>query len=306
MKKRLLALLIMVILLLGGCAPEIQQADENKQIYASFYPIYALSSLMLEDIPGIRLKCLVQPQDDCLRLYELSDWDASVLAYDADAIIIGGSGLESFEGALYTFGDDGPAIITATHGIELIGSSSISADNADTDHFEGMNPHAYMSVLGASEIIDVIGSAMLKLYPEDSSEIGSGISKAKAALTELDTQINKVRNLVSGNKVIIMHEAMFYVAQDYGLETAYVYKRESGTTLYGDSLKTALAEMSTSGASVVMLEKQAPAELTGALEKAGYTIVLIDTMSSYASDSTGNGYIDAQLANAKSIADAFQ
>ncbi|MBQ4089248.1 MAG: zinc ABC transporter substrate-binding protein [Clostridia bacterium] len=306
MKKSLLALLLIFAMMLVGCAPTIQRADENKQIYASFYPIYAISSLMLEDISGIGLKCLVQPQDDCLRLYELSDWDASVLAYDADAIIIGGNGLESFEDALYTFGDDGPAIITSSHGIDLYGKSNDTAVITDADHFEGLNPHAYMSVEGASQMVSVIGGALKKLYSDKSAEIEAGISKAETMLTGLETQISEVRKLVSCNKVIIMHESLFYLAQDYGLEVAYVYKRESGTTLYGDGLHAALDEISTAGSSVVMIEKQAPAELTDALKEAGYTVVLIDTMSSFTADSSGKRYIDAQLANAKSIADAFR
>ena len=54
-----------------------------------------------------------------MRDYALSDWDLSVVAYDADAVVLAGRGLESFESSLYALGEDGPAVITAMTGAVL-------------------------------------------------------------------------------------------------------------------------------------------------------------------------------------------
>ena len=43
-----------------------------------------------------------------------------------------------------------------------------------------------------------------------------------------------------------------------------------------------------------------------ALEDAGYTVALIDTMSAYSSDDGADAYIETQRANAQAIADAFR
>ncbi len=64
------------------------------------FRVYALSAPILSGAPGITLKCLVQPQDGCLRNYELSDWDAALLG-SADAAILSGRGLESFESGIF-------------------------------------------------------------------------------------------------------------------------------------------------------------------------------------------------------------
>ena len=306
MKKRFLILLFMALVLLAGCAPKMDTMDETEQIYTSFFPIYALTGLVVEDIPELQVKCFVQPQDDCLRLYDLSDWDASVLAYDADAVVIGGNGLESFESALYTFGDNGPAIINATYSLKLFNQDGESAVEGDSGHLYDANPHMYMSVSGAREMINVIAPALAELYPEYMERIAEGLNEADAELAALEAETETICSGVKGKRVILMNEALIYTALDYGLSVAYRYDRESGTTLYGQGLEEAIASFDATDARVVLIEKQAPTELTYALEDAGYTVVLIDTMNSYPSDATPERYIEIQLENAKAIAAAFE
>ena len=38
-------------------------AVEELNVYATFYPLYAIAEMILEDVPDARLNCLVQPQD---------------------------------------------------------------------------------------------------------------------------------------------------------------------------------------------------------------------------------------------------
>ena len=102
-----LLLLAALALTLSACAPLVEEAPQESQIYATFYPFYALTSLLTEDIEGLRLSCLVQPQDGCLRDYALSDWDLYLLA-GADLVIAGGRGLESFESTLQSLGASRP------------------------------------------------------------------------------------------------------------------------------------------------------------------------------------------------------
>lgn len=304
MKKRLLALLIIGMLMFSGCEPIVNEAEETLKIYASFYPVYSLSDMILGSIPDIELKCLVQPQDDCLRLYDLSDWDASVLAYDADAVIIAGNGLESFENALYTFGDSGPAVITAAYSVPLYEHSAPIGIENSTGHLDGENPHIYMSVSGAREMVSVIGSSVAELCPELKPTIDEAIIDADASFDALESHIGNIRIDTEGTSVILMNEALIYTALDYGLDVAYQYDRESGTTLYGSSLDSAVEAFKKTGAEVVLIEKQAPAELTDALSEEGFTVICIDIMSSYHSDDSMD-YISVQYKNAAAIAEAL-
>lgn len=305
MKRRLASLLLVVALLLAGCTPIAPKVEADRQVYASFYPIYALSGLVLGNVPGIRLSCLVQPQDECLRSYEISDWDLYMLAYGADAVIIGGRGLEEFESMLYSLGTSGPALVTAMYDLNLYNQSDKTEVTEDSSHLVGANPHLYMAVSGAEEIAASIADAMAELYPALANEIEAGNDSAQAKLSALYDDTQAICAGARGEKVILMNEALIYPAIEYGLEVADWYDRESGTTVYGDSLTNLLDELSGTDARVVLIEKQAPTELTDALEAAGYAVARIDVMSTYALDAGYDGYIAAQTANARAIAQAY-
>ena len=95
---------LLLLSLLVGCSPIVEDTPDAISLYATFYPIYALAQMVLQDVPDLTLNCLVQPQDGCLRAYSLSDWDLYLLAYSADGVIMGGCGLESFEDTLTALG----------------------------------------------------------------------------------------------------------------------------------------------------------------------------------------------------------
>lgn len=307
MKYRLMAILTLLALVLGGCIPVVEQAQEESHVYASFYPIYALSSLVLDGVSGIRLSCLSQPQDGCLRSYELSDWDLHLLAYDASAVILGGGRLESFGDMLYSLGESGPAVINATYGCNLYNDDGIDAEaTEDSSHLDGDNPHYYMSMYGAGLMVENIVQGLCALYPDKAEEISANAEEAVSRISDLKSEAEGICADVRGKKVILMNEALIYPAVEYGLEVAYWYDRESGDTLYGSGLENLLEEIEGCGAEVILIEKQAPAELIKNLENAGYHVAKIDIMSSYALDADGEGYFEAQLANARAIAQAFE
>ena len=160
-KRGWLAALLMLALALTGCAPLVEDGPEPLTVYATFYPVYALVEPLTEGVPDLTLKCLVQPQDGCLRSYSLSDWDLYLLA-SADAVIAGGRGLESFESMLFGMGEKGPAVSALLYNLELQNSTRESHDASQEDsHLTGPNPHLYMSVDGAKRIVES-AAAMLQ------------------------------------------------------------------------------------------------------------------------------------------------
>ena len=104
--KRIATLICaLVVLLLTGCHPLMEGEDAlpTKYVSATFYPLYSLAVNIVKDVPALSLSCLTQPQDGCIRSYELSDWDYRTLM-EQDAVIFGGRGLESFESTLTQLG----------------------------------------------------------------------------------------------------------------------------------------------------------------------------------------------------------
>ena len=305
--RRSVALMLAVLAVaaaLSGCHRLVADEAETIRVYATFHPIYALTEAVMRDVPDTQLRLLVQPQDGCLRSYQLSDWDVRLLARGADAVVMGGRGLESFEGALFGWGDDGPAMSAVLYNLELYNPGG-SADGESESHFKGPNPHLYMSLEGAGRMLESIAATMVSLDPRYADlyarNAESAAGRIEAALTENRAALNDL----SGSRVILMNEALVYVARDYGLEIADWVERESGEALYDQALSDCLARLTEAGANVVLIEKQVPRAFVEAIEAAGFAVARLDILSTHRDGEGFDTYIDIQKSNAQAIRAAF-
>ena len=304
-KRGWLAALLAVLLAASGCAPLVEDGPEQLTVYATFYPIYALVQPLTEGVPDLTLRCLVQPQDGCLRSYSLSDWDLYLLS-SADAVLAGGRGLESFENTLFGMGDKGPAVSALLYNLELHNSTRVSHDEGQEDsHLTGPNPHLYMSVDGAKRIIESAAAMLQTLDPRYARTYVDNEAAALDKLDDLKRQMDAITGDLMGRKVILMNETLVYSATDFGLEVAGQVDRESGVALYDLELDECLEQLAGYDARVVLVEKQAPKSLVDALREQGYSVALIDIMSTHREAEGFDGYIQAQLNNARAIRRAF-
>ena len=304
-RRAVAALLALAALLLCGCRPVVPDEEKPISIYATVYPIYALTDAVMRDVPNAQLHCLVQPQDGCLRDYQLSDWDLALLDRSADAVIMGGRGLESFESALFAWGASGPAVSAVLYNLELYNQDQASQDGEES-HLAGANPHLYMSIDGAKQIVESVGAMLVSLDPDYADRYARNVDSALEALDALKADALKTAGEVKGRRVILMSESLVYVARDYGLEIADWIDREPATGLYDDVLEDCLARLAEVDAQVVLIESQAPRRLVETLEAAGYAVARIDILSTHRENDGFDAYIRAQTANAESIRDAFR
>ena len=246
-----------------------ETGEPSLTIYASFYPIYALALNVIGDVPGVTLKCLTQPQDGCLRNYALSEWDAAVLS-TADAVLMGGRGLESFES---TLASGTLPMVTLMDGARLLGQDETVADEEEAGHFVGANPWLWLSPEGAREMAQGIASAMAQLDPQYEALYNQN-------LTAFERKIDKLMDGAHATgRVALMHEGLIYFAQAMGLTAVTTVQREPGTDFEVSELETALAQLSGAEVDVILIETQAPTRLVRELSQAGYTVVKIDTLT---------------------------
>ena len=303
-RRRGLAALL-ALLLLSGCGRIMpEDAEDTLDIYASFYPINALTELVTKDVPGVTVHCLVQPQDGCLRAYALSDWDGYLLAYAADAVVLGGRGLEQFEARLYEMGEQGPAVIAAFTDAKLYNEGGKESSETES-HWEGANPHLYMSPEGAAQAARVIAKSLAELDPDHAQAYAENLERAETRLAELATGMRETAQDAAGSPVFLLNEALAYTALALGLEIKGWYPRESGAELSDNELAACLEALSASEARVVLIEKQAPTALAEALTEAGYAVARIDILSGGRESLGIEGYFSAQQANAQAVAEAF-
>lgn len=299
--------LLLIAFLLSGCGPLVDDSavSDSFCVYASFYPVYALSELIVDGIPGMNLKLLTQPQDGCPRSYALSDWDAYLLSASADAVILCGGGMESFSDALYQMGEDGPAVIQAENSL-VLKSREISDDSETEDHFAGPNPWLFLSVDGAAQMTEAICANMIALDTPYEKDYLSNLNSAEERFEQLKEETQKILEMCDRSvPLALAHEGLIYYADEQNLNTVCVLKRESGAMASDDELNDMLNTMKSCGARHVLLEKQAPAELVRALNNAGIVAILFDTLSTGREQSGADGYFSAMTENAHRVRDGL-
>ena len=303
-KRGIATLIFMLAVALTGCQRLVESEKQSISVYVTFWPVYALTDAVMAEVPDATLRLLVQPQDGCLRNYQLSDWDTALLSRSADAVILGGRGLESFESTLFGWGDSGPAVTAVLYNLELYNQED-HADGERESHLRGANPHLYLSLDGAQHMIESIAASMQSLDPKYADKY---VENAQKAAERLDAQLSENRKLLAkwaGQSVILMNETLIYPALDYGLNVAEWIDRESGDNLVDNELTACLERLKAADARVILIEKQAPRRLVEALEGAGYAVARLDVLSDHGESADFNDYLSIQSANARAIARAF-
>ena len=301
-------LLCMAFALLLARPVEREKAASPKtiRIYSTFGPLYLLDEFILDDIPNTEHHLLVQPQDGCFRAHTLSDWELYQLAYDADLIIGGGRGLESFESTLTALGEQNAAVVLLMSGMNLYNQEDNVENDEEAGHLRGANPHAYMSVKAAKELLETLSDAMTALDPEYSHLYRKNLDAAEALLDDLTKEMNDIAGDLDGKNVALLNEALVYPAQDLGLNITAQIERESGVLLYENEMESCLDLLRQSGAEVVLIEKQAPQAMLNALREAGFSVAALDIFADVRDGMSAQIYAERQLENAECIKKAFE
>jgi len=291
--------LICALMMLTGCYSLMTGEDAlpTKYVSATFYPLYALTVNITKDVPALSVSCLTQPQDGCIRSYQLSDWDWAV-ASNQDVILLGGRGLEAFESTLMQL-PTRPILISVLEGAALRTENAGSADDENTAHFIGENPWSFLSVAGAMEISLSIAADMAEVDELFAQKYHENLSEYMKRLDALIGDMSDIMAPAPYMPVAVLHEGLTYFAAQFGLDIVLVYPREPGADAFDNDLETLLDALSQSGAKTVFLEEHAPTHLVRALEEHGYSVARLDTLTAHAADGDLNAYERIMLENAR-------
>ena len=234
MKKKYLytAIMLFVILvagmgLTGWYVSRTQEQTDGQEltVVTSFYPMYIAAENVIGDADGVRLENLSEPQTGCLHDFQLTPEDMKLLS-TADVFIINGGGIESFM----------KEVAEAYPNLKIIeaceNTSLLSGEEKDTHHHEeeteeehahgDVNAHAWMSVSAYETQVQTIADGLSEADPERSSAYQNGAKAYLGKLDELKKRQEKLKQEISGQSVILFHEAYAYVAEDYGLQVNYL------------------------------------------------------------------------------------
>lgn len=298
MKRLIVLILTMALALmpLGACA---QGAAGVRVVYATTAPAFALAEGMLRGIAEFEVRQLMQPQLDCARLYQLSEWDQVQLS-GAELCVVWGGGLESFADTL-SGAEDGPAVITLADAGEDWGA--LAEELADYDyygHFTGADPHSYMSLARMSAALDALYEALGLLYPEMSERLAANHERMREQLAAARERLRSLADDGAGQRLALLMEGAPYAAQELGLDWAYVYPREPASAVEDADWGELLERLEGSGATAVVLERQAPAELVRGLSASGWEVRRLGSLAML-DEPLLEEYLDVMMDNAQAL-----
>lgn len=185
-----------------------KQEEQTLTVVTSFYPMYIATLNVIGDTDGVHLQNLSEPQTGCLHDFQLTPEDMKLLS-KADVFIINGGGIESFMKDVAKSYPD-LTIIEASEGIDLL------EDEGEE------NAHAWMSVATYEEQVNHIAEGLAAADEKHASDYQKHADAYVVKLDALKERQQKVAEKIKGQSVILFHEAYDYVADDYGLDVAYV------------------------------------------------------------------------------------
>ena len=160
--------------------------------------------------------------------------------------------------------------------------------------------------MAVSQRVESIAASMQAMDPDYADSYAENAAASMDQLNALAEELQAENEALRGKPVILMNEALIYVAQDYGLTVAEWIDRESGIAYYDDELAKCLEKLKSSGAGVILIERQAPTGFVHALEDSGFIVARIDILSTHREDAGFDTYLRVQRENAAAIRAAFQ
>ena len=293
--KKILPLLLSLLLLF----PALACAET---VVTSFYPVWILTLNLTNGIEDLEVLNLAENTTGCLHDYSLQNSDMAVLS-GADALLINGSGMESFLPVITSAYPELP-VIDATAGLPFLSESDI-VEIGEAEKGEEVNSHLWLDPQRAAGMASNLADGLIRLFPDCEQQITENLNAYRDRLLALDETL---REALSGTqrKVIIFHEAFPYFAEACGLPVAAVINKEPE-----DSLPTAqlvrVAELIKTGESMPLILKSAEEDpaVNILVNETGVSVCELDPMTSGPEDPPLDYYETVMIQNMKALQDAL-
>ena len=165
----------LVLLAVGGCAA----AEDDKEVVASFYPVYVLLQNVTAGVEGVSVRCLTAPSTGCLHDYQLLTQDMRALE-TACVFVINGAGMESFLPVVAEGFPDLP-VVDSSEGIDLLANEP----GAETPY----NAHIWLAPENAARMVENMVAGLSEAMPEHAEAFAANGAACVARLKALDEEL---------------------------------------------------------------------------------------------------------------------
>ena len=259
-----------------------KQEEQTLTVVTSFYPMYIAALNVIGDTDVVHLQNLSEPQTGCLHDFQLTPEDMKLLS-KADVFIINGGGIESFMKDVAKSYPD-LTIIEASEGIDLL------EDEGEE------NAHAWMSVATYEEQVNHIAEGLAAADEKHASDYQKHADAYVVKLDALKERQQKVAEKIKGQSVILFHEAYDYVADDYGLDVAYVLDLDEERQVSAGEVADVLAAVRDDQVKYILAEELYGKSMGDTVEKeTDAKVIYLDALNR--GDYDADSYIKGMSAN---------
>jgi zinc transport system substrate-binding protein len=329
MKKKLILLLSsMLIITISSVLITflVNKEEENQESYTivtSFYPMYVLAKNIIGDVEGINLVNLTDYQSGCLHDYQLTTADMKRLE-NADLFIMNGGGMENFiEEIVESYPE--LQVINASEGIQFLASEhdhdhdhdhdheeDIHSEEVDSDghapeghaHEEEFNAHVWLNMDYYRIQIENVKNGLIEYNQGHSDKFIYNAKEYDNKIVELKNKFQTTLGDISGNEVVIFHDAFAYLAEQLGLEVVYTINMDNETSLSAGEIALVVDEVKEHDIKVLFTEEQYSTNIAENIaNETNAKVHVIDSIVQGSFDE--DGYIDAMNYNLEVLKAAF-
>ena len=284
--KRLLAVLILFLFLVG-CAAPAEQAD----IAATTLPVYEFTSRLCEGT-GLKVTRLITESVSCLHDYSLSVRQVRAVE-SADTVVVSGAGLEEFMHDLLS----GRNVIDASTDIPLLGCEH---DHEEEHHHHEADSHIWLSPENAKSMCANICAGLEEKYPQYASVFRTNLAKLTADIQLLEDYGKQQLSSLSCRELITFHDGFAYFAQSFDLHILAAVEEESGSEASARELKELIGMIESHDLPSIFTEKSGSVSAAGIISReTGVAIYDLDMAMA------GSSWFDAMYHNIDTIKEAL-
>ncbi len=215
---------MILLLLLGGCAPK-QEAPHGKiYVLTTFFPLYDFTRQVGGD--RITVENLL-PRGVGPHEFQLKPEDAKKLQ-NANLLIINGLGLEEWVKEIVQSNKNLKMIDTSQGVAALAKLRGISLDKETLGKNVSQDPHIWLSPKRAMIQVRNIEKALIEADPQNRSYYEQNAKVYLEKLSELDKTFEQEIKGFHRKEFIAFHKAFHYLAADYGLNQVAVFEEFPG------------------------------------------------------------------------------
>lgn len=216
--KKLLPLLLILALLLAGCAGHA--APSGPTVAATTAPLAQFAEALCQGT-DISVSLIVSESVSCLHDYTLTV-EQMRMVQSADCVLLSGVGLEDFMA---------DALSSAKRSVDC--SEGISLRSLDGED----DPHIWLSPENAKQMAQNAADGLISLYPQWEETINKNLTALEGRFAELQDYGDSALEGLSCRELITFHDGFGYFAEAFGLDILASMEEESGSEASASALR---------------------------------------------------------------------